>query len=89
VLEKYLTLLLDEEPRPKLLGFVTEGVTLACEGSPVLGLLEQFAGRGVHLVVCKTCLEHFGLQDRMRVGVVGGMGDLVSAMTMAEKVITW
>ena len=42
----------------------------------------------MHLVLCRTCLEHYGLLDQVRVGVVGGMGDIVAAQAMASKVVT-
>jgi hypothetical protein len=58
------------------------------EGSPILEPLKELEARGVHLVLCRTCLEHHGLLDQVRVGVVGGMGDIVAAQAMASKVVT-
>ena len=88
VLTTYLTLLLENGTLPGAIGFMTEGVHLVADGSPVLDLLQQFEERGVHLIVCKTCLEHFGLVDRLRVGIIGGMGDIIAAQWKADKVIT-
>jgi hypothetical protein len=39
-------------------------------------------------VICSTCLEFLGVQNEVKVGVVGGMGDIVTAMQMAEKVVS-
>ena len=50
-----------------------------------LGALEA---RGVHLVICKTCLDFFGLNDKVRVGIVGGMPDIITAMWEADTVVT-
>ena len=50
-----------------------------------LAALEQ---KGVRLVICSTCLNYFGLTQNVRVGIVGGMGDILAAQTDAEKVIT-
>ena len=44
--------------------------------------------RGVELVLCKTCLDYFGLTNTTQVGVVGGMGDIIEAMQKAAKVIS-
>lgn len=68
--------------------FYTEGVRLVCEGSPVLASLQLLAGMGVRLVVCGTCLEHFGLSEKVAVGEVGGMKDIVDLLMEAGHVIT-
>ncbi|TLN01987.1 sulfurtransferase-like selenium metabolism protein YedF, partial [bacterium] len=68
--------------------FYTEGVKLACGGSPAIGVLLEMQQRGVELVLCQTCLEYFGLSDKVEAGVVGGMGDILEAMQKAGKVIS-
>jgi hypothetical protein len=84
---KFLALL-GQDGAPGALAFYGDGVKLVCDGSPALALLADLERRGVHLIVCQTCLEYFGLRDRVRVGVVGGMSDIVEAMARAEKVIS-
>ncbi len=86
--QKFLGLLLESGQLPAKLLFYTDGVRLACEGSPVLDQLSRLEASGVELVLCKTCLDYFGLADSVRVGVVGGMGDIIEAMSKASKVIT-
>lgn len=73
---------------PGVIAFYTEGVKLVCEGSPVLERLRDFERRGVRLIVCKTCIDALGVADKVRAGVVGGMGDIVASMAMAKKVVT-
>ncbi len=85
---KFLGLLLEGDQLPAKLLFYTDGVRLACEGSPVLDLLAKLEAGGVELVLCKTCLDYFGLAGSVRVGVVGGMGDIIEAMHKAHKVIS-
>jgi len=83
----FLTLANQMEPLPKVICFYTDGVKLACDGSPVLEELAQLEQRGVHLILCQTCLNTFGLSDQVRLGIVGGMGDIITAMWQADKVI--
>ena len=83
----FLTLANQMEPLPKVICFYTDGVKLACEGSPVLEELATLEQRGVHLILCQTCLNTFGLSDQVRLGIVGGMGDIITAMWQADKVI--
>jgi sulfur relay (sulfurtransferase) complex TusBCD TusD component (DsrE family) len=58
------------------------------EGSPVLEQLHALEGKGVRLIICSTCLNYFGLQDKVKVGIVGGMADILEAQLRADKVIT-
>lgn len=85
---KYLELLLQGGDVPSAICFYTDGVKLVCEGSPVLRQLLELEARNVRLVVCSTCLNYFGLQQKTRVGIVGGMGDILEAQVRADKVIT-
>ncbi len=81
--------LVDENDKlPGAICFYTEGVRLVCQGSPVLDALKSLESRGVHLIICKTCLDAFGMSDQVAVGIVGGMGDIVAAQWTADKVIT-
>lgn len=85
---KYLSLLLDAGTLPGIIALYTNGVKLVTEGSPVLQQLAALEARGVRLVVCSTCLEHFGLTGKVKVGIVGGMTDIIEAQSRAGKVIT-
>lgn len=73
---------------PEVVCFYADGVKLALDGSPVLEELRRWEAVGVHLVLCKTCLDYFEALDQVAVGVVGGMGDIVAAQLGATKVIS-
>jgi sulfur relay (sulfurtransferase) complex TusBCD TusD component (DsrE family) len=79
---------LNQDKQPGAIAFYGDGVKLACEGSPVLDQLRALAAKGVTLMLCQTCLDYYGLRAAVRVGVIGGMGDIVAAMGQADKVIT-
>ncbi|GAB4479823.1 MAG: hypothetical protein Kow00124_25880 [Anaerolineae bacterium] len=85
---KYLTLLAENGTLPAAICFYTDGVKLVVDGSPALDVLRELEAHGVRLVVCKTCLDYFGLTDRVQVGIVGGMGDIIEAQWRADRVIT-
>jgi selenium metabolism protein YedF len=88
LLGKYLQLLLQNGTLPAAICFYTEGVKLVIDGSPVLEQLQALENRGVRLIVCSTCLNYFGLADKVKAGIVGGMADILEAQVRAEKVIT-
>ena len=85
---KYFELLAQNGSLPAAICFYTEGVRLVCEGSPVIAQLRELEIQGVRLIVCSTCLNYFGLTEKLQVGIVGGIGDIIEAQTKAEKVIT-
>ena len=88
LLRKYLLLLQENGQLPGAVCFYTSGVKMVIEGSPVLDVLHSLEERGVRLIVCKTCLDYFGVIEKVRAGVVGGMGDIIAAQMLADKVIT-
>ena len=85
---KYLELIQQNDTLPNAICFYTDGVKLVVEGSPALEQLKALDEKGVRLIVCSTCLEYFDLIDKVQVGIVGGMGDIIEAQVQAEKVIT-
>ena len=85
---KYLQLLGQSEEIPAAMCFYNEGVKMVIVGSPVLEQLVALEKKGVRLVVCSTCLNYFGLADKAKVGIVGGMTDILEAQLRAGKVIT-
>lgn len=85
---KYFELLSQNGSLPAAICFYTEGVKLVCEGSPVLAQLRKLETDGVRLIVCSTCLNYFELNEKVQVGIVGGMGDILETQVKAEKVIT-
>ena len=42
----------------------------------------------VQLIACGTCLDYFGLKERVAVGQVGGMAAILEAMLEAENVLS-
>jgi len=84
----FLSLLNESDVLPAKLLFYTDGVKLVCEGSPVLEQLRALEAKGVELIVCFTCLNYFGLTDKVQVGIPGGMPDILEALAQAEKVVS-
>lgn len=66
---------------------VNEGVRLCLKGTPSLGGLATLETRGISILVCGTCLEHYGLMESKAVGVTTNMLDIVTSLELADKVI--
>lgn len=68
--------------------FYNSGVKLLAEGSEVLQPLASLEDRGVEVIGCATCVDHFGVRDRIRVGEIGSMDQIISLLSQTAKVIT-
>ncbi|MCE5335146.1 MAG: sulfurtransferase-like selenium metabolism protein YedF [Desulfobacteraceae bacterium] len=67
---------------------VNGGVKFAVEGSESLDRLRELEESGATVLVCGTCLNHFGLLEKKRVGETTNMLDIITAMQVADKVIS-
>jgi intracellular sulfur oxidation DsrE/DsrF family protein len=63
------------------------GVKLAIEGSEVLEQLQGLEREGITILVCGTCLTHFNILEKKRVGETTNMLDIVTSLQVADKVI--
>lgn len=72
---------------PKTILFYNGGAHLTVEGSPVLEDLKKLEAQGVEILTCGTCLNFYGLTDRLTVGGVTNMYDIVERLASAGKVI--
>jgi hypothetical protein len=88
MLDKFFHTLERQPQKPKAICFYTEGVKAVVQGSPFEVGLKLLAGLGVRLIVCGTCVQHYGLEQKLAVGEVGGMPEIVKLMCEAHKVIT-
>lgn len=76
---------LDELPKTML--FYNGGATLTTEGSDSLDDLKSLEAQGVTIKTCGTCLNYYGLTEKLQVGEVTNMYDIVETMAKASKVV--
>ncbi len=63
------------------------GVKLTAEGSPCLEDLKKMEEQGVEILSCGTCLNYYGLGDKLAVGSVTNMYSIVEKLANASSVI--
>jgi len=88
LLTNYLNLLFDEDLIPNTILFYGEGVKTVVEGSLFIESFEKLEDKGVNLIVCKTCLNFYGLLEKVKVGKIGTMADIIHYQWGVDKVIT-
>jgi hypothetical protein len=84
----YMKMLCENDFLPGAICFYADGVKLVVEGSPILDILYKLESKGIRLIICSTCLQYYGLAEKAKVGVIGGMHDIILAQWIADKVIT-
>ena len=72
---------------PEKILFYNGGVTLTTEGSDSLEDLKEMEAQGVKIYSCGTCLNYYGLSEKLKVGEVTNMYSIVEAMAGASKII--
>ena len=66
---------------------INGGVKLASCPGPALDALKKMEAEGVSVLVCGTCLAHFGLLEAKAVGDTSNILDIVTSLDLAGKVI--
>jgi len=87
LMRAFLKTLAKAEPRPRALVFQNGGVKHVVEGAALVEDVRALAATGVEVLSCGTCLDWFGLKDRVAVGVVSNMHDIVTLLLRASSVI--
>ena len=72
---------------PKTILFYNGGARLTVEGSDSLEDLKGLEAQGVESLTCGTCLNFYGLADKLAVGGVTNMYAIVETLACAGKVI--
>jgi selenium metabolism protein YedF len=74
--------------RVKSIIFMNSGVFLTTEGSEVLEILQGLNQEGVQILSCGTCLDFYGIKDKLAVGEITNMYTAVEMLSSAERSIT-
>jgi len=72
---------------------VTKGATCAVteestEKEIVVFISSDTVGSGDELLICGTCLDFFGLKDKVKVGSISNMFELVTTLSRADRVMS-
>ncbi len=74
---------------PASLLFMNAGVKLVAGGeAQIAESVHALQEKGTEVLVCGTCLDYYGLTERLEAGEVSNMYDILGRMQEAAKVVT-
>ena len=84
----FLRSLVSSEKKPEYLIFYASGVKLVSEESAYLEILASLENLGVEILSCSTCLNYYGLAEKVKVGGKSNMAEIVEVLLKSEGVVT-
>ena len=87
LIKGFLFALTQQDELPSAVLFYNGGATLTTEGSASLEDLKNLAAQGVEILTCGTCLNYYGLTDKLAVGEVTNMYSIVEKLVTADLVV--
>lgn len=84
----FLRTWIDVSPRPWRMVFINSGVKLTTIDEEAVEAISMLEEKGVEILSCGTCLQHFGIEDKLRVGKVTNMFEIIESLNAAAKVVS-
>ncbi len=87
LMKAFVFALTKQDKLPANIVLYNSGANLSCEGSPVLDDLKLLESEGVEIVTCGTCLDFYGIKEKLAVGSVTNMYEIVRIQEEAGVII--
>lgn len=86
LMKSYMYALSEATDIPEEIVFLNGGVKLVTEGSEVFDSIKELEDKGTKVVSCGTCLDFYGLKDKLLTGEISNMYAIVEIMN-SKRVI--
>ncbi|MTI46212.1 sulfurtransferase-like selenium metabolism protein YedF [Sporosalibacterium faouarense] len=87
LMKGFIYTLTESTPYPSTLVFLNSGVKLTTQGSKSIEDLKTLEENGVEILSCGTCLDYYGIADKLQIGEVTNMYTIVEKMKNATNTI--
>lgn len=78
LLKGFIYALAEADIPPRRIVFMNSGVKVSTEGSVSLADLGRLSGKGVEILSCGTCLDYYGLKEKLAVGRISNMYEIAA-----------
>ena len=87
LMKAFVFALTKQDQLPDTILCYNTGAYLSCEGADTLEDLKLLESEGVTILTCGTCLDFYKLKEKLAVGAVTNMYDIVERMENAAQII--
>ena len=87
LMKAFVFALTKQDQLPDTILCYNTGAYLTCEGADTLEDLKLLESEGVTILTCGTCLDFYGLKEKLAVGGVTNMYDIVQRMESAGTIV--
>ena len=87
LMKAFVFALTKQDQLPDTILCYNAGAYLTCEDADTLEDLKLLESEGVTILTCGTCLDFYGLKEKLAVGGVTNMYDIVERMENAAQII--
>jgi len=78
----------ENEDKPYCMVFMNSAVRLVTENDQTVEHIQKLESEGVEVVVCGTCLDFYGLKDKLRAGRVSNMYEIQGILMSADRLVS-
>lgn len=87
LMKGFIYALTEQDELPQTILLYNSGAYLSTESSDSIADLKFLESKGVEVLTCGTCLNHYGLADKLAVGSVTNMYVILEKQMQATKII--
>ncbi|MBQ4266209.1 MAG: sulfurtransferase-like selenium metabolism protein YedF [Clostridia bacterium] len=87
LMKAFVFALTKQDQLPQTILCYNTGAYLTCEGADTLEDLRALEAEGVTIRTCGTCLDFYGLKEKLAVGTVTNMYEIVECMEAAASIV--
>ena len=87
LMQAFVFALTKQDVLPETILCYNTGAYLTCEGADTLEDLRLLESEGVTILTCGTCLDFYGLKEKLAVGGISNMYDIVERMESATTIV--
>ncbi len=73
-------------PLPEKIIFMNSGVKIPTENKDAIESLKKLEEKGVSILACGTCLDYYSLKDKLKVGTISNMYEIVESLNSSEVI---
>lgn len=87
LIKGFFTALSEAAPLPSEVIFYNSGVLLLPQESGIMASLEKLRSNGVKITACGTCVDFYGIKEKLTIGTISNMFSILSSLNAASKII--